>query len=336
MIELKRLSKSFVVKKSSSKLRARQTLHAVRDINLVWGNNDFLAIVGESGCGKSTLGRMIAGIIAPSEGEILSDGVNTAGLSGAHRRKWARMAQLIPQDPYAALNPVRRIRDMMADPLSYHNIVAKQQIAGRTEELLASVGLNSASVMDKYPHQLSGGQRQRVVVARALTVEPQYLIADEAVSMVDVSLRIGIMDSMKAIAFKRQLGLLFITHDFRVARYIAQGGRIAVMYLGRIVEIGPTEEVLQCPQHPYTQALISAVPLLEGRERRVETVIPNSYELTESVTHQGCPFEPRCPFATDHCRAVAPELAEITAGHHAACHFASPRQLIEDTALHLA
>lgn len=333
MIEVRDVSKAFVVKKGSSLARTRQVVNAVQHVNLEWETDRFLAIVGESGCGKSTLGRMLAGIITPTSGSITLDGTDvTERRRGSERKSLARMAQLIPQDPYAALNPVRKIKDMFEDPLRYHQMVPKGQVKKRTEELLTLVGLDPANVMHKYPNQLSGGQRQRVVVARALTVDPQYLIADEAVSMVDVSLRIGIMDNMKAISKQRKLGLLFITHDFRVARYIAQGGSIAVMYLGKVVEQGPTEEVLTRPMHPYTQALISAVPILEGRERRVQEIAPKSYELTGRVPHDGCPFEPRCPLAADVCVKEAPVLEQQGAHkeHLAACHFASERSLVED------
>lgn len=333
MMKIRDVSKHFTVKKGSSLSRTRQIVRAVQNVTLDWDLGDFVAIVGESGCGKSTLGRMLAGITPPTSGTITLDGEILGGArGGAQRKAFARMAQLIPQDPYAALNPVRRIKDLFYDPLSYHKMVPRGQIQERVEELLTMVGLNPANVMNKYPNQLSGGQRQRVVVARALTVDPKFLIADESVSMVDVSLRIGIMDNMKAISRQRQLGLMFITHDFRVARYIAQGGRIAVMYLGQIIEQGPTEEVLKQPMHPYTQALISAVPILEGREERVSEVLPKSYELTGVVPHEGCPFEPRCPLATDICVKQAPELEAdpVIAEHLVACHFSTPREMVRD------
>ncbi len=328
MIELKNLTKSFLVKGQGERRRKR-VMHAVKDVEFQWGTQEFVAIVGESGCGKSTLGRVIAGIMPPSEGDVLLDGNSTLKLNKQQRREWARVVQLIPQDPFAALNPVRKISSLFADPLRYHGIATGSRVKQRTAELLDLVGLEPSNVMNKYPHQLSGGQRQRIVVARALTVNPRYLIADESVSMVDVSLRIGIMDKMKAIARERELGLLFITHDFRVARYIAQNGRIAVMYLGRIVEIGPTEEVLQNPQHPYTQALISAVPVLEGREQRVTLIEPRNYELTSEVSHEGCAFEPRCPFATESCRTKSPDLLEVSKSHGVACHYATPRRMVE-------
>lgn len=330
MIELKGLSKTFVSKKKGIFGGERRLVHAVQDINLTWEHGKFLAIVGESGCGKSTLGRMIAGIIDSSGGQLTVDGQDMTRVSGKRKQEWAQNIQLIPQDPYAALNPVRTIRDSLSDPLLYHKKTTRRTVNDRLEALLNMVGLDGGNVLHKFPHQLSGGQRQRIVVARALALEPQYLIADESVSMVDVSLRLGILENMKSISRQRKLGLMFITHDFRVARYIAQGGTIAVMYLGKIIESGPTEEVLNAPQHPYTQALISAVPILKGRERRVGEVLPESYDLsTDKVPENGCAFEPRCPFATEECRNSIPKL-EVAQGtqHAVACHYADARQLI--------
>lgn len=330
MIRLEGLTKTFPLKGKGSEKR---TMTAVDRVDFEWDPSRFVALVGESGCGKSTLGRMIAGIIRPTGGRLWWDDRDVLALAGREKARWSRVVQLIPQDPYAAINPVRKIRGLFADPLLYHRLVKKTEVDARIEALLAMVGLNPANVIDKYPHQLSGGQRQRLVVARALTVEPQYLVADEAVSMVDVSLRIGIMDAMKRISAERGLGLLFITHDFRVARYIARGGTIAVMYLGRIVEQGPAEAVLQEPMHPYTQSLISAVPILEGKEQRIDQVEPLTYDLTQPSRETGCAFAPRCPYAESRCREETPILPVLTPGGHvAACHFANPRTLIAESA----
>lgn len=332
MIELARLSKTFSAKKSHT-FAKRQWVHAVRDVHLSWEPGRFMAIVGESGCGKSTLGRMIAGITPPSGGEILLDDEDMTHQSNARKRQWARTVQLIPQDPYAALNPVRTIRDALGEPLLYYKSCTRKTLGERLDALLDMVGLDASNVLSKFPHQLSGGQRQRIVVARALTLEPHYLIADESVSMVDVSLRLGILENMRSISRQRKLGLMFITHDFRVARYIAQDGIIAVMYLGRVIESGPTEEILHAPQHPYTQALISAVPILEGIEQRVENVVPKSYELSvDAVPIHGCAFEPRCPFATDRCRVEQPSLAVTDDSNHlVSCHHPTVRRLIAST-----
>ena len=327
MMEIRDLSKTFVAKVGRG--ASAKSVKAVDQVTLTWNKDEFMAVVGESGCGKSTLGRILAGLIPPSSGSVIADSRALARRKGD--RQWSRVVQLIPQDPYAAINPVRKILGLFRDPLLYHGIVSKAEATRRIEELLIMVGLDPKNVLDKYPHELSGGQRQRVVVARALTVEPEYLVADEAVSMVDVSLRIGIMDSLRKISESRGLGLLFITHDFRVARYIAQGGTIAVMYLGRIVEQGSTEEILSRPMHPYTQALISAVPILEGRERRMADILPVQYELSDNVDDRGCAFAPRCPFADEQCRQLPPLLLPVDdKGHSVRCHFAEPREVVVD------
>ena len=330
MIAVKQLSKTFTAKKKGGSGSSLQTVRAVDALDLTWEKDQFIAVVGESGCGKSTLGRMLAGLIPPSQGSIELDNVPMSQVLSQRGRPWSRVVQLIPQDPYAAINPVRKIRSLFRDPLLYHHRVAKSQVDLRIEELLAMVGLDPKNVLDKYPHQLSGGQRQRVVVARAMTVDPGYLVADEAVSMVDVSLRIGIMDHLKKISTERQLGLLFITHDFRVARYIAQNGTIAVMYLGRVVEQGPSEEILGHPMHPYTQALLSAVPILEGREERVNDVVPLRYEVS-AHGERGCAFASRCPFADQTCRETSPPLTIVQAPDHSvACHYAESRSVVID------
>lgn len=331
MITVKDLSKTFVMKQSGGLGHHPKLVTAVDQVNLTWDKGKFVAIVGESGCGKSTLGRILAGIIAPTGGTMDHDGTLLSKAGGLNQRRWARIVQLIPQDPYAAINPVRKIRALFRDPILHHKLASKTDVDGRIESLLSMVGLPAKNVLTKYPHQLSGGQRQRLVVARALSVDPEYLVADEAVSMVDVSLRIGIMDSLKRISRERDLGLLFITHDFRVARYIAQGGTIAVMYLGRVVEQGPTEEILSHPMHPYTQSLISAVPILEGRERRIQDVVPSRFELTDSGIEQGCAFAPRCPFVEDRCRIESPTLRILDDPlHQVACHYATAREVVTD------
>lgn len=331
MIAVDKLSKTFTMKNSGGFGQKPKVVRAVDQVTLRWDKGKFLVVVGESGCGKSTLGRMLAGLIPSSSGTMAHDGTLLKKRIGFTHREWARIVQLIPQDPYAAINPVRKVRSLFKDPLLYHHMVPKNQVNERIETLLSMVGLNPKNVLTKYPHQLSGGQRQRLVVARALTVDPEYLVADEAVSMVDVSSRIGIMDSLKEISLERELGLLFITHDFRVARYIAQNGTIAVMYLGRIVEQGPSEVIISHPMHPYTQSLISAVPVLEGREKRINDIVPVRFDLTAVPDEAGCSFAPRCPFADEQCHTMTPTLKPgESAEHVVACHYAEPREVVVD------
>lgn len=322
MIELKHITKTFTIRNGLS----RRVVHAVTDATLTVKPEETIAIVGESGCGKSTLGRIISGLMDTTSGSITWNGHSV----DARRRKdvirYRHAVQLVHQDPYAALNPVRRIGNILAEPLLAHKIVKRGQVLQRVHDLLASVGLDAEMIMKAYPHQLSGGQRQRILLARALTVEPQFLVADEAVSMVDVSQRLGILELFKSIMREHQLGLVFITHDLRVARYIAGEGLIAVMYLGRIVEVGPAEVVLNRPRHPYTRCLLSAVPLLRGREKNeLDIVIPRSYEVPDAVDiPPGCAFEPRCPFANDECRRTRPLLnPSVEHNHVVACHVAA-------------
>ncbi|MFD1677547.1 ABC transporter ATP-binding protein [Alicyclobacillus fodiniaquatilis] len=327
MIELKDVTKRFKLKGDAA--RKRKTFTAVNELNLSWRRGEFISVVGESGCGKSTLAKMIAGLTEPTEGTMSLNGEPVRLHNQAERVKWARTVQVVPQDPYASLNPVRKVRSSLADAFLYHKLSTRQDLNKKMESLLEHVGLSGRETLDKYPHQLSGGQRQRLVIARALSVDPDFLIADESVSMMDVSLRVGILDYLKQVSRDRDLGLLFITHDFRVARYISITGKIAVMYLGHIVEYGPTEEILTNPMHPYTQSLISAVPLIAGRERRVEEVVPKSFELDNvDETYHGCPFAARCPFAQPDCLEERPVLSETVSQHHVACHYATARKMI--------
>jgi peptide/nickel transport system ATP-binding protein len=322
MIRLDAVSRTFVIREGFR----RDTVHAVTDASLVVAPSETLAVVGESGCGKSTLGRIVAGIIPPTGGRLFWNDRAVDPRDRRAFRRYQRAVQLVHQDPYAALNPVRRVGQMLAEPLQALGIVGRGEVRNRVAALLRQVGLDSDQVARSYPHQLSGGQRQRILLARALTVEPQFLVADEAVSMVDVSQRLGILELFRTIMRERHVGLVFITHDLRVARYIAGPGHMAVMYLGRIVEYGPTERILENPGHPYTQCLVSAVPLLRGREAaRIAVVEPKSYDVPDAVhVPDGCAFESRCPFAVDACRTRRPDLtvSPADARRQVACHLA--------------
>ena len=299
----------------------------VRGVSLEVAPSRVLCVVGESGCGKTTVGKLATGLLRPRSGAVELDGVPFFAGPAPAWQAAALKVQMIHQDPFSALNPVHTLAEELALPLTQHHIVGKAGVREETERLLALTGLDPGAVIDKYPHELSGGQRQRAVLARALTVRPQYLVADEAVSMVDVSSRLTLLDRLMEVCQTQGIGLLFITHDFGVARYVAYEGAIAVMYLGRVVEYGPTEAVIHRPQHPYTRILLSAIPPLQaGPEFQLERLEPRSYEVPNVANiPPGCAFAARCPWAEARCTAVMPELSPVAGpDHQAACHVLTP------------
>lgn len=308
MIQVVNLQKTYP---GTRGMLSRGEVRALRGVSLNIVRGGALALIGESGCGKTTLGRIVTGLESYTGGDVLIDGVKIAGLSAGAKRAQFRKVQLIHQDPYAALNPTRTIASALFDPLHLQaRRSGKDQawMERRSAELLRLVGLDASETLYKYPHQLSGGQRQRVVIARALTVEPEALVADEAVSMIDVSLRLGVLNLLSQLRKDLNISIIFITHDVAAARYVAQGGQTAVIYRGEIVEMGPTDDLIQRPVHPYTQSLLSAVPVLRGLEEAgPDRFIPRPSEQGESNQTVGCLFAERCPFADDQCRTDHPE-----------------------------
>jgi len=320
ILELRNLTKNF-----SS---AGDTITAVDDISLVVYDKEIVCLVGESGCGKSTTGRMAAGLIKPSVGQVRFRGKDIATMDRQEYKAYRKAVQIIHQDPYASLNPTQTVRQILTTPLLHHKKVSGYQAAERRAlELLEVVDLTPPTdLINKYPHQLSGGQRQRVSVARALTVDPAFIVADEAVSMVDVSIRVSLLSMLGRLRNEFDVTFLFITHDLALAKYFAWEHRIVVMYLGRIVEEGPTPRVIADSRHPYTQALLAAVPEadpeLTHHKRKIElrsVDIPSLLKLPP-----GCTFHPRCPYwVAGECDVHAPQLAEIQVGGRVAC---PPRQ----------
>lgn len=274
------------------------------------------SFIGESGCGKTTLGRIIAGLEVPDAGEISIGDVDMSSLSARKQQPYFRRIQMIHQDPYSALNPTRTIYQQMDAPLSLRAKQtgrSKQWKEERARELLDLVGLDPDNVLPRYPHQMSGGQRQRVVIARALTVDPEMLVADEAVSMIDVSLRLGILALLRDLRERLNVSLLYITHDIATARYIGDDGEMYVIYRGKVIERGPTDTVIAEPAHPYTQSLISAIPVLHGMEQAgAEQVRPLGALDTGvgSADDSSCLFSSRCPFAQHDCRLQQPVLGQ--------------------------
>ena len=324
----------------------RERVTAVDSISLDIEPGEIVCLVGESGCGKSTTGRMVVGLLPPSEGQILYQGQDIASMEKADYQQYRRAVQIIHQDPYASLNPTQTVRQMITTPLLRHQTQAtgrngagsgrrgRRRDAGRrAAELLEIVDLTPVSdFLDKYPHQLSGGQRQRVSVARALTVEPKFIVADEAVSMVDVSIRVSLLNMLYRLKDEFDVTFLFITHDLALAKYFAWEGRITVMYLGRIVEEGPTPRLITDSRHPYTQALLGAVPEADPELAKKKVHIElRSAEIPSLLNlPTGCTFHPRCPyFVPGECDLAVPGLERISDGGSVACpvRMAEPSQI---------
>jgi peptide/nickel transport system ATP-binding protein len=319
--------KVFTAKKG---VLGHDAIEAVSHMSFSIPGGGALSLIGESGSGKTTVGRILAGLEVPTSGDIWIQRVNVMTLPPAERRTFLRQVQLIQQDPYQALNPARTIEQSLEDPLK---VIARERgkngawIQSRVHEVLLRVGMDPGSVLNKYPHMLSGGQRQRIVIARALTVEPKVLVADEAVSMIDVSLRLGVLKLLKDLRQEFGISLFFITHDVASARYVGEDGQLFVIYKGQVVESGPTDEIISQPHHPYTQALLSAVPVLKGLEDPgPDRFIPLRGNDQEQVPDTACIYEPRCPFAQAKCQKERPVLQG--AGHAYACHFPVVRRVV--------
>ncbi|GLX93920.1 ABC transporter ATP-binding protein [Herbidospora sp. NBRC 101105] len=309
--------------KQRGNLLGARAVPALRGVDFAIERGGAVTFIGESGCGKTTLGRIVAGLETYDGGDIVIDGTPMSSLKPRHREPFFRRIQLIHQDPYSALNPTRTIHQTLAAPLALRARQTgrdKAWMEERARELLALVGIDPGYVLPRYPHQLSGGMRQRVVIARALTVDPEVLVADESVSMIDVSLRLGVLALLKDLRERLNVSVLFITHDIATARYIGGDGELYVIYRGQVVESGPTESVISGPIHPYTQSLLSAIPVLHGVERPgPERVVPTE-ALNEAHPDTGCLFARRCPFRTDRCEAAAPALVSDGDQRHACYH----------------
>ena len=316
LVETRELSKHFPGPRQSL-LSRRTTLRAVEKVSLKIRRGEVLGLVGESGCGKSTLGQTILNLYPPTSGQIFFEGANIQELKTGELRTLRRKMQIVFQDPYSSLDPRMPIGNAIAEPLIIHKMASGTELEDRVSASLKTVGLNPG-LRNRYPHEFSGGQQQRIALARALAVTPSFLVADEPISSMDVSIQGQLINLLERLREQMGLTYLFISHDLRMVRHIAD--RVAVMYLGRIVEITDCDELFENPLHPYTQALLSAVPITDptaARTRnriRLEGDVPSPIDLPA-----GCVFQSRCPLVQPECAEKEPELRELGGGHRAAC-----------------
>ena len=309
LLEARNLSKDFPAGR-------KRFVHAVAGVSLQIREGETLGIVGESGCGKSTLGRIMIGLIEPSSGDVLFRGKAFAEMNGNERQACRRELQMVFQDPYASLNPRMTVRDLIAEPLETWKICSgREETTRRVLELMQAVGV-PGEFLHRYPHQFSGGQRQRIGIARAIAIDPALIVCDEPTSALDVSVQNQILNLLRELQRKQHLSYLFISHDISVVRHISD--RVAVMFLGKICETGPTEELFRHPRHPYTRFLLEAVPQPDPR-RRTQAALLQGDPPSAIQPPSGCPFRTRCPYATDRCAGEEPRLKK-TGGTETACH----------------
>jgi len=316
LLDVKDLVKNFPLKKTRL-FQEQRYVYAVNGVSFHLNKGETLGLVGESGCGKTTTGRVILRLIEPTAGVINFEGQNVADLKNKDLKEFRRRAQMVFQDPFASLNPRMTVGDIVGEPLLVHGIGTANDRPDRIAEVLDKVGLEP-DYMRRFPHEFSGGQRQRIGIARVLTLNPQLLIADEPVSALDVSIQAQIINLLVRLQDELQLSYLFVSHDLAVVEHISD--RVAIMYLGKIVEIAPSQSIYNAPRHPYTQALLTAIPVPDPksvlRRTPLQGDIPNP-----ANPPSGCTFRTRCPLAQNICREEIPAMKEVGEEHHAACHF---------------
>ena len=317
LLEVKNLKKYFPVNKGFFKKDIQQ-VKAVDDVSFFIRKGETLGLVGESGCGKSTTGRTIIKLYEPTAGEVIFNGTEIGRLNQKEIKPYRKKIQMIIQDPYASLNSRMTVGDIIGEPLDIHNLAAGKERLEKIHELLKTVGLNPDHAA-RYPHEFSGGQRQRIGIARALAVEPEFIIADEPISALDVSIQAQVVNMMEDLQSSLGLTYLFIAHDLSMVKYISN--RIGVMYLGKMVELADSDEHYSKPQHPYTQALLSSIPIPDPNYAKTNKRIVLEGDVPSPLNPpSGCRFRTRCKYAMSVCAEVEPEFKEVSPGHSAACH----------------
>ena len=315
LLEVQKVKKEFVTSKSLTG-KPLKIVHAVDSVDLTIYEGETIGVVGESGCGKSTLGRCILQLIRPTAGNVLYRGEDITKLNKEQMRQMRRKMQLIFQDPYASLNPRMTVLELIMAPLEAFGIGTMEERVQRVKEIMELVGMPE-NMMNRYPHEFSGGQRQRIVIARALVLNPEFVVCDEPVSALDVSVRAQVLNLIQELKKKKHLTYMFISHDLSVVKYISD--RIAVMYLGRIVEIAEKNELYNNPQHPYTKALLSAIPIPDVDNTMKREILTGDVPSPLNPP-SGCYFHTRCKYATERCKTECPALHDVGNGHMVACH----------------
>lgn len=325
LLKVEGLTKYFPIKKGIIFKKEVGRVHAVDGVGFVVNKGETLGLVGESGCGKSTTARLVTRLIEPTSGQVFFEGENILTYEKRKMRRLRREMQIIFQDPFASLNPRMTVGEIITEPLTVHDVGTRKERLKTAYELLRIVGLNPEYIT-RYPHEFSGGERQRIGIARALALKPRFIVCDEPVSSLDVSIQSQIINLLVDLQREFKLTYLFIAHDLGIVKYICD--RIAVMYLGKIVELSDGEEFYRNPYHPYSQSLLSAVPIPDPlKERKRKRIILKGDIPSPVEPPSGCYFRTRCPIAKDNCAQVEPELKEVKRNHWAACHFAKPNPI---------